>query len=124
MAEPTLQQMTAEIAELMRGRLGVRRGTGLEAKLRRAGRLLPRKVRRAAWALAEAERRAAHPKLMRQVDMAAMKAAHARVKAHLETIDPADRRWGTLLGILAPLAFNLLAIFAALVAWLSWSGRI
>ena len=120
----TVPEMTAELAELMRTRLGIRGGEGLEGKLRRAGRLLPRRLRRDGHLLVEAERRATHPKLARRMDLAACRAAHGRLKAHLQAIDPADRRRGMILGILAPLAFNLLLLGAALVASLVWTGRV
>ena len=124
MLERDLTETNAALAALMRERLGIRRGATLEAKLRHAGRLLPRAERRAGRTLVEAERLWANPRLRRRVDPAALAAAEARLRGFLERIDPADRRKGVILGILATIAFNLLLIAAALIAWGWYGGRI
>lgn len=117
MTEPDLPQINAELAELLRSQLGIR-GTGLAVKLRRAGRLLPRRVRQAGAELVEMEALWQNPKLRRRIDPAAVAAAAATVRKHLEGIDVADRRKGYWLGVVTPLAFNLLVLFAlALILW-------
>lgn len=123
MIDRDLSEINAELAEMMRERLGVR-GEGLAAKLRRAGRTLPRPVRRAGDMLVETERRTAHPKLRRQVDPQALTEAEAVLRSHLEGIDRADRRRGYWIGVLTPLAFNLLLVIFCTTAALVWAGRI
>jgi len=124
MHDRDLPRLNAELAQLMRHRLGIRRGETLGDKLRVAGRLLPRAERRAAHALVEAERLWANPKLRRQLDPTALAAAEKRLRDWLATVDAADRRKGIVLGILASLAFNFLLVAAALVGWLAWTGRV
>ncbi len=107
----------------MEERLGVR-GRTLEAKLRRAGRMVPRWVQRNAFQLVEAERLTAHPKLMRQVDPAGLDVAYSKVETWLKTVDPAERRKDKILGLLAVNAFNLIVVATGFVAWLAWSGHL
>ena len=71
MSAISIQQMADRIASLMQDRLGAR-GTGLEAKLASRGRALPRKVRHAAKAVAETAAMAQNPKLLLQIDHAAL----------------------------------------------------
>lgn len=124
MFDRDLPAANADLAELMRDRLGIRRGTTLEAKLRHAGRLLPRAERAAGRRLVAAERLWPNPRLRRRIDIAAIEADTARLRTFLERIDPADRRRGLILGILATLAFNFLLLAAAAIAYLAWSGWI
>ena len=112
------------LAELIRARLGIRRGATLEAKLRHAGRLLPRAERAAERRLVEAERLWPNPKLRRRIDLPGLAEDAARLRAFLERVDPADRRRGVILGILATLAFNFLVLAAAAIGYLAWSGWI
>lgn len=123
MEEHDLTRINAELAALMREKLGVR-GEGLDSKLRRAGRLLPRQARRAGQHLVEVEKLWENPKLRRRIDPAGTREAAKRLREHLDAIDVADRRKGYWIGVLAPLALNLLLIGAAAVTWLVWSGRV
>ena len=124
MSEPDLPKINADLALLMRERLGIRRGETLAEKLRIAGRLVPRAQRRAGQILVEAEVAWENPKLRRRIDPATLQDAEKRLKNWLRTVDAADRRKGLILGILATLAFNFLVICAALITWLAWSGRL
>jgi len=123
MVEVTVAQLAGNIAVLIEERLGVS-GAGLPAKLRRAGRLLPRHVRRDAQAVADALPLAENPKLMKQVDLPRLEAAERRVVAYLKTVDPAERRIGMAMGMLGGVAFSLLAVFALFVAVLIWRGLV
>ncbi len=111
----------AQIAALMRERLGVS-GATLAACLERAGRHLPRRIRRQARRLAEAEPSLEHPKLGIVLDHCGLRGAAREVRAHLERIDPAERRKDWWLGVLAGLAFNLLVFGAGLILFLRWRG--
>lgn len=110
MTEPDLPKILDELADLLRHRLQIR-GPGFAVKLRRAGRLLPRQVRRSGKELNEMARLWDNPKLRRRVDPLAL-AQHAKVvRDHLTSIDRADLRRGYWLGVATPLAFNLLLLF-------------
>ena len=119
----SVAQRTEQLADLIEERLGIR-GRGLEVKLRRAGRLLPRWVRREAEKLVEAQALMGHPKLMMQADPAALKTAYSQVEGWLKSVDPAERRKDRILGFLAVNTFNLLLVAVLFVAYLVWAGHI
>lgn len=121
-----LAKFQARIEKLeaeLQAKLGVR-GHTLKKRLARAGRRLPKRVRRAGQVITEAEAVATHPKLARLRDDKAIDAAFREVSAHLQTIDPADRRKGMILGILGSSVFNLILLAAAVIALLYWQGLI
>ena len=86
-----LDRRMAELAALMEERLGTR-GAGLEAKLSRVGRRLPRRLKREAALLVEAKELGANPKLVRRVDDRRLKKAARALERHLETVDASERR--------------------------------
>jgi len=116
-------ELAAELSLLLHQKLGVK-GGGLEARVQRAGRLLPRRVRRAALEIAEAEKREGNPRLARQNDPARVARAFAEVERHLKAVDPAARRTRLVLGILGSIALGLLALFAAVVTVLVLRGLV
>lgn len=119
-----MKQVADGLAQMMAERLGVRRGETLAEKLRKGGRLLPKKVRREAAYIAETEARMEVPKFAFQYDAARIEKAEKMVRRFLEEVDPADRRKGIVLGILGWLAFNFLVISGLVIWWLWESGRI
>lgn len=124
MTDQPLPETNAALARLMRERLGVRGDETLAVKMRRGGRLLPRRLRRQGAYLVEMERFWPHPKLRRQIDAQKIDLAQSQLRTHLEAIDPRDRMIGRILGIVAPLAFNFLLIAAGVITWLVWTGRV
>jgi hypothetical protein len=64
----------------------------------------------------------AHPKLARLTDTAQLDAAFDMLSAHLEKIDPAERRRRAWLSVLAVIVVNLALLAAALIALLKWQG--
>ncbi len=118
-----IQQMADRVAGLMEQRLRVR-GQGLGEKLRKGGRLLPRRVRAAAEVLHTGAVMAQNPKLWAQVDQQAVAQAYDTCVRHLNGVDGGDRRKGAVLGIAASVAFSVLAVAALLFAVLRWRGFI
>lgn len=116
-------QRASKLEETLRTKLGLR-GKNLSARLRRAGRLLPRRLRTEAGVLTEAEAKLPHPRLARQVDFVRVNKAFQAIEAHLAKIDPKDRRKGKILGWVGGLVFNLLVLIALLVLILRWQGFI
>ncbi len=110
----TLQQMVDEVQAALEGKLRVR-GRSLAAQIRKAGRLLPRRVRSDATYLAQAVVLSENPKLQRMVDMAGAKQAHRRVMGFLEGVDPGARRRTAALNMAASIAFALLVTGALLL---------
>lgn len=112
---------TARLAKLMEERLDLR-GANFAAKVRRAGRLLPRHVREAAGVLVRATPLMDHPRLSRQVNPSELEAAAGIVEKYLLDVNPWDRRRGIAVSWLSGLAFSLLALVVAVVLVLVWRG--
>lgn len=112
---------TARLAQLMEDRLDVR-GADFTAKVRRAGRLLPRHVREAAGLLCNALPLMDHPQLSRQVKPSELENAAHVVEAYLLDVDPWERRRGIAVSWLSGLAFSLLVLVVAVVLVLVWRG--
>lgn len=108
---------------LLAEKFGARRGP-LELRVQSAGRRLPRRVRRDLGEVARAQQFAGHPKLGRQIDGARVRAAARRAEDWLVAVDVADRRKGFVLSLLGSLSFNLILLFAILVAVLRWRGYV
>ncbi len=117
------QEQADEISALLGEKLGVR-GRDLDSRLRRAGRLLPRHVRRQAEVIVQARAMQASPKLARLVDEAALGRAFRICHDHLSAIDPRERRRARFLDILTVNAFNLVVIAGLVIAVLSWRDLI
>ena len=113
----------AHASELVAQKIGPR-GPDLKRQVRKAGRRLPRSVRNDLQVLAHATDLVRHPKLARQVNAETVSIAYNRAKAHLDTIDPKDRRKGIFLTWLGDNAFNLLLVFVFLVVVLRLRGLV
>ncbi|MEX0371528.1 MAG: hypothetical protein AB3N09_12920 [Tateyamaria sp.] len=100
------------------------RGRSLAIAVRRTGRRIPKRIRTDALRIVDAQGVGGHPKRLRQVDGAALAAAERRVLHYLQGIDRADARKGRLLGIAGAVAFNVLLVLIAFIAWLVWAGHV
>lgn len=118
-----MDRRCTELAELIGSQLRVG-GRTLEQKLKRAGRLLPRWARRDAARIGEAARLAAHPRLARQIDPAALDKAEARLRRYLAAIDPAERRKTVLLQLAGGIVLKLLLVSGVVLAVLRWRGLV
>lgn len=116
-----LDARAERLAKLIEEKLDVR-GHGLEAKLGRGGRKLPRAVREAGEQLLLGQRMAANPKLARQVDMERIAAACDIAERTLSRIDPWERRKTLAVNWLAGNAFNMIVVLALVVAIVAWRG--
>ena len=114
----TMQQMADEVRDGLQSKLRVH-GRSLEAQIRKAGRLLPRAVRRDATFLAQGAGLVQNPKLARMVDMAKARQAHRNVLAYLETVDAGAQRRDAALNLVASIAFALL-VTAGLLLFVLW----
>ncbi|MEL7116553.1 MAG: hypothetical protein AAGP08_13385 [Pseudomonadota bacterium] len=123
MTPERIRKKSEHLADLIEARLRVR-GKGLEAKLARAPRAMPKWVRREAMRFVEAERLLGHPKLMMQSDPEALGQAYRKCEAWLKSVDPSERRKSFWLGLLATNAFNLLLVGAALLVTLRLTGLV
>lgn len=123
MAQPPLDESLTELRALMAEKAEARGGS-LRAQLARAGRGLPRAVRREGRFLAQAETMAQNPRTARLVDPRAAARAHDRVARHLRGLDPLGARRRRRLDLLALAGFYVLVTFGAVVAVLVWRGLV
>lgn len=121
MGAVAVQQMADRVAGLMEERLNLN-GRDLSAKVRRGGRLLPKKVREAAQVLADAAEKSKNPKLLGQIDMGAVADAYDACVRHLMTVDPVGRRRDLFAGMVGSVGFGVLGLILAIIALLAWRG--
>ncbi|WP_227267537.1 hypothetical protein [Roseobacter weihaiensis] len=108
----------AQKAQLLRAMIEKQMGVSapsLEQAVRRAGRRLPRRLRKQAALWVEAETWAAHPKLARRIDGPPLEQAYQDLATHLQQLDPAEERKTRRLNTLAGIVLNLL-LFGGLVS--------
>ncbi len=122
MVDPSdIQGKARVLSRLLERKMGAR-GRDLAARRRKAGRRLPRKVRRAVLEVERAEIMARHPKVGLRMDPGEIDRAYRQALTHLEAVDPNDRLKGYVLGVLGVNAVNFSVIAAALVALAVWRG--
>lgn len=111
------QELTTYIAEI-RGLLEKQmrvKGRDLRQQARRAGRRLPRKIRRDLAFLIETAKVADNPKLGRMVNGDRVQKAHANVVRHLESVNPREAMWNMILTITASVALVLIITFVVVL---------
>jgi predicted oxidoreductase len=108
---------------LMQQKLDVR-GQDLRQALKRAGRRLPKSVRKRGAALMRAEILAHNPKTARQVDAEAVEHDYEYVRAYLAAIDVDELRKSRILSVTAAVAANLIVVAVLFVVWLWWRGYV
>ena len=119
MTPEDIRQKADEVSALMRAQLGLH-GADLARQVARAGRMMPRALRREARYLAQTAAMAENPKLVRMVDFARVSRAHGQVSAFLNGQDPRQRRANAVIGVVGVIAFNLLVVAMILIGWLAW----
>ncbi|MDO6724805.1 hypothetical protein Q4560_16160 [Celeribacter halophilus] len=112
------------LATLMRERLGVRAGEGFEAKVKHAGRRLPRWARKQAAVIVEAMALEAHPKLAQQVAHKKVDKAFKELTYFLERQDVKTRRKNRFLDFVAALAFVVFVTIGLVLAVMVWRGLV
>ena len=123
MSAVTIQQMAERVTAMMEDRLRIR-GVGLREKLRKGGRLLPRRVRAAAEQLADAAERSRNPKLLLQIDETAVAAAYDICSRHLGKIDVGQQKLTSVLRTASSMAGSLLVVGFIVIGVLYWRGFI
>lgn len=101
------------LAELMSVQLRVR-GAGLREVTARAGRRLPKHLRRAAETIIDAVEKADNPKLGRLVDEKAVVRSERKLRKFLEKQDPRSVRRGEILDLLAKIALVVFVVVLAI----------
>lgn len=118
-----LNQKIAEISALMQSQLRIR-GKSLHVQMRRAGRLLPRGVRRDIGFLLEAAALGQNPKLARMINPEKVAQAHRNAVSFLQGVDPVEQRKTAILRFLAAVAFPLIVLFALVLYVLVQRGLV
>lgn len=113
--------MEAQLSRLMAEKMGQKDGP-FDKRLAKSLRRAPSAVKKAAQGFGQARLQAEHPKLRHQVDGPRLEAQFATLSEYLAQIDVTDRRKGLILSTLGSVAFSLLVVFAAFMAWLIWRG--
>jgi hypothetical protein len=121
MGAVTIQQMADRIAALLEERLRLR-GPDLAARLKRAGRTLPRPVRAAGQRLAEAAAMAQNPKLLLQIDESRVAADYDLCLRHLSGLSLWDRRKGAVIGLGVSVVMILLVVGGLAAGVMYWRG--
>ncbi len=121
MSAVTIQQMVERVSALMEERLAVR-GATLTDKLRKGGRLLPRKVRAAAMRLGVAGAHVQNPRLLLQIDEAVVSRDYDICVRHLTAVNAGAGMRRMLGSMVAQVAFGLLMLGVAVIAVLKWRG--
>ena len=116
MGAVTIQQMAQRVAALLDERMKVR-GNGLEAKLRRSGRTLPRRVRLAGQRLAVASAKSQVPKLLLQVNEGDVAKDYDICVRHLSAINPLPWPLAGLLRVGSSVALGLLVLAVGAYLW-------
>ena len=114
MVEETFQNQVDEMRKLLHARLRAR-GKTLAVQVRKAGRQLPRRIRKDAQVVVSAMSLADNPKTARMLDTSEAMRAAQNVITHLQTIDPYDRLKGKVLGLLGVISAVILVGFALFV---------
>lgn len=117
----TLDQLVEDVRTGLATKMHVR-GATLAGQVRKAGRRLPRTVRRDAEFLVQVLALAQNPKLARQVNMRRAQAAHRHILLHLETVDLGAERRAIALQIAASVALAILVTSILLITVLAWRG--
>lgn len=123
MSAISIQQMSDRLAALMEEKLGAR-GAGLAAKLHSRGRQLPRKVRAAAQAVAAESDKAQNPKLLLQVDHAALARNYDLCLHHLTRLKTRSGWLGGTVALAASVALSLFIVTLLIAAVAGWRGLI
>lgn len=103
------QGRITELQQALKNQMRLR-GSTLEALLRRAGRRLPRRQRRAGAIILGAQDWMAHPKLARVLNRTQVDNAFADLFAYLQGLDPKEARKTAILRLLGSILFNLIAL--------------
>lgn len=119
MSNPTVSEAVSYIQTLFEERMRIKAAT-LERQVYKAGRRLPRRVRKAARKLIEMNAVADHPKLSRMIDEQQFHKSARIVADHLEAIDPRDVALGRFLAFLGKISAVLILVFIGVV-WYLWS---
>ncbi len=121
MTSPSAPEMADHVAQLLDDRLRLR-GSGLAEKLQNGGRKVPAKLRDAAQQVLISAEMAQNPRLLPQIDQAALTRAYDTCLAHLGGIGRTDRRRAAWSRFGTSVLLSTAAAVALFVTVLVWRG--
>ena len=121
MQKVVIDQLAGRVHDLLGEKLGVR-GRTLEARFKKAGRMVPRRARKTIPTLIEAERMAVDPKLLVRIDPDVVSRAYDVAVRELGEIDAGAEKSRKRLNLLAIVAFQVLVIGGIFIAIMRWRG--
>lgn len=117
----TLESRAGALSQLVTAKFGPK-GPDLRRQARKLGRRVPKSVRSDLDLVGQAAHLARHPRLSRLHQPQEVEAAADRATAHLESIDPANRRRGLVLSWVADNVINLMLLAVLFIAILRIRG--
>jgi len=116
-----IEQKAEDIFDALGRKLRLR-GKTLAVRVKKAGRLLPRRLRRDLAYMSEALEVAGNPRLARQVDLKRIERTHRYALSWLRDVDPSaqarDLAWETAWRV----SLAVLVVGGGLLAVLAWRG--
>lgn len=123
MEQGAVSQLVIQIYDLMGEKLRLK-GASLQTRVKKAGRLLPKPVRRAAGELIEAQTMAENPILATRLDSDAVTKAHQTCMRYLNELDPKAAKSRARYNFAALISAQFLLIVGLAIAFMRWRGFI
>jgi hypothetical protein len=123
MEQSDLEQMISKLSDMIGERLRVR-GKTFQGRVKKAGRLLPRSVRRAAGELIEARTMAENPVLAKVVDPDAVHRAYKTCTRFLDEVDPVAARSRKRYNLASIVSLQVIIVAVLAIAVMQWRDLI
>ncbi len=123
MEHSDLEQMISKLSDMIGERLRVR-GKDFQTRVKKAGRLLPRPVRRAAGELVEAHSMIENPVLAKVVDADAVHRAYQTCTRYLSDVDPVAARSRKRYNLASLVSLQVILVAGLAIAVMQWRGLI
>ncbi len=121
MEKIVVDQLTDRIFVLLGEKLGAR-GKTLEARFRKAGRLVPKRARDPIKVLIEAQRMAEDPNMLLRLDPEAVSYAYDQAVNALGELDRAAEKSRKRFNMAALISLQVILIAVAFIAVMRWRG--
>lgn len=121
MEKVVVDQLADRIFVLLGENLGAR-GKTLDARFRKAGRMVPKRARAPIKVLIEAQKMAENPNLLLRIDPGHVSAAYEQASLALGELDRAAERSRRRFNAAALISLQILLIAAVFIAFMRWQG--
>lgn len=121
MEKTVIDQLADRIYTLLGDNLGVR-GKTLDARFRKAGRLVPRRAREPIKFLIEAQKMAENPGLAMKLDDETISTAYDQAVRALGDVDRVKEKSRKRFNLAALLSLQVILIATAFIVFMQWRG--